>query len=104
MSLPAVTITIKSNGLAQVPPSRASASVTLGICSDGIVSTFYQFQGDTGSMTSSLGQGPLPENVAEKQLVAGQAMAMPLNPTTDGALSAVDTSRVVGTGVLAVSA
>src|SRR5262245_48287561 len=104
MPLPSVTITVKSNGLAQVPPSIASASLTLGICSDGLVNTFYSFGGDTGSTTSTLGQGPLVEAVAEKQLEAGQAMAMPLNPATAGTISSVNTSLVAGSGVLTTAA
>lgn len=100
MALPSQSFTIKANGLGLVPASRAGSSVTLGICSDGVVGTFYSFGGDVGTAQTSLGQGPLIENVAEKQLLAGQAMAMPLNPTTAGALSAVSTALVAGAGVL----
>lgn len=104
MSLPSVNITIRNNGLAQVPPSAANASVTLGICSDGVVGQLYAF-GDPGTASTLLGQGPLVENVADKLSVAGPgSLAMPLTPTNVGTLSAVDTTLVAGAGTLTVAA
>jgi uncharacterized protein DUF2586 len=101
--IPSLTISIKSNGLALMPPSAAQASVTLGICSDGIPNTLYG-PGSPAVASTLLGQGPLVENVGDKLSVAGAgAMAMPLNPSGNGTSSAVDTTRVVGAGVLTVA-
>jgi hypothetical protein len=103
MSLPDVTITIQDGSLGQVPASVAGASVKLGICSDGIVGAFYS-NGDINAAVSQLGQGPLVESVADTLAVAGGPVyAMPLNPTTDGTVGAVDTSKATGTGVLTPS-
>lgn len=101
--IPSLTINIRSNGLALVPASPAQQSVSLGICSDGIPNTLYT-PSDPGTASSTLGQGPLVENVADKLAVAGAgAMAMPLNPTGQGTSSAVDITRVAGAGVLTVA-
>lgn len=104
MPLPSVTITIRNNGLAQVPASSANASVTLGIASDAVVGQLYNF-GDPGTASSTLGQGPLVENVADKVTVGGPGqMAMALNPTTAGTFSAVDTTLVTGVATVTPSA
>ncbi len=100
--LPDVTFSILDGQLGQVPGSVANASVKLGICSDGTVGSIYSF-GDTSTL-STLGVGPLVEALGDTLSVAGGVQyGLPLNPTTSGAASSVDTSKVTGAGVVAVT-
>jgi hypothetical protein len=101
-NLPDVTITIQDGALGQVPASVATASVKLGICSDGVVGQLYSF-GDTTNLSSSLGVGPLVEAVgATLSMAGGPVYAMPLNPTTLGSAGSV-THTGPGTGTVTVS-
>lgn len=101
-NLPDATFNIRDGQLGSVPASAANASVKMGICSDGLVGSLYSF-GDPSTL-GTLGVGPLVEALGDTLTVAGGVQyGLPLNPTTYGTASAVDTSKVTGAGVLSIS-
>lgn len=97
-----VTFNILDGQLGQVPASVAGASVKLGTCSDGTVGTIYSF-GDTTSLSSSLGAGPMVEALADTLTVAGgPCYALPLEPSSYGSAGSV-TQTGTGTPVPTVT-
>lgn len=99
MAIPNVSLTI-TQGLGGVPGSAGRTSLTLGIAAGGQVNTLYGVA-DVPTLQSLLGSGPLVEAMADKLTVAGGLQyAMPLNPSTAGAVSATDTTKVTGTATV----
>lgn len=101
-SYPDVTLSIRDGGLGQVPPSVAGAQVKMGICSDGIVGSIYNF-GDTSRLSTTLGRGPMVEATADTLDVAGGPVYdLPLTPSTYGAAGGV-THTGTGAGTVTAS-
>jgi hypothetical protein len=103
MALPDATLSILDGQLASLPPSIANSMVSLGICSAGIPNTLYSVASSSVAQ-SQMGQGPLVEAVVDALSVAGgPALAMPLNPTTAGAVGSVTHSPALGAGTVTPS-
>jgi Protein of unknown function (DUF2586) len=96
-----ITINIEDGQLGQVPASIANAVVQAGICAAGVVNELQGF-GDTNVASSTLGPGPLTENVADTIDVAGACLAAPINPSVAGSMGAV-THLGTGAGTVATS-
>lgn len=90
MALPDVEIEVEDGGLGVVPDSVANVGVQMGICSAGTPAALYSFS-TKKSMQASLGKGPLVEAGAERFKYAGGGthLFMPINPSQQGAASAV---------------
>lgn len=97
-----IAFNILDGQLGQVPPSVAGASVKMGACSDGAVGTIYSF-GDTSSISSTLGAGPLVEALADTLTVAGGPVyALPVTASSYGSAGSV-THTGTGAGAVAVT-
>src|SRR3990167_4354439 len=96
MAIPDTSFTIQDGNLGSSPGSAGNTSVTIGVCSKGIVGTLYSFT-SPGQIASSIGYGPGPEALALKLAESGGTQHfMPVTPTFDGAASTI---TKVGTGV-----
>ena len=99
MAIPNVSLVIQQ-GLGGIPASAGRTSLTLGICSGGLINSLYGFA-DIPTLQGALGSGPLVEAMADKINVAGGLQyAMPLNPTTVGTVSATDVTKVTGAATI----
>jgi hypothetical protein len=84
--IPNVKITVKDGGLAQLPASSANTQVKVGVCSDGVVGTIYVIS-NPGTLTTTLGQGPLVEAAAVAMAAAGgPILCLPINPSAAGGI------------------
>jgi hypothetical protein len=100
--LPEVTFQILDGQLGLVGDLAAHNQVKIGVCSDGIPGVIYGF-GSTGSLVSTLGQGPVVEAAAQVLTVAGPAIfVLPITPSVSGSASSV-THTGAGAGTVAVS-
>jgi hypothetical protein len=100
MALPGISITINPNGLRQLAASGANVCVKLGISTIGTVNTLYSFA-DPATATSTLGVGPLVEAVVDTLAGAGgTVLALRLNPTTAGGVTAGTHSPALGAGTV----
>lgn len=95
----AITFNILDGNLGQVPASIANAIMQVGVCANGTVNSVYALS--SPSMASStLGPGPLTENVADTINVAGACYACPVNPSVAGSMGSVTHT---GTGTATVT-
>jgi hypothetical protein len=100
--IPSIKFNIQDGNLSQLPPSSANIFIKVGVCSDGLVGTVYSFS-DLGTLTSTLGQGPLAEAAAISLAASGgPVLCLPINPSSAGSASAV-THGGTGTATVAVS-
>lgn len=96
-----VQFNILDGGLGQVPASIANAIVQAGICANGTVNSVYGLS-STSTASSTLGPGPLTENIADTIAVAGAGYALPINPSVAGSMGSV-THTGTGAGTVTPS-
>lgn len=100
--LPNVFVNVQDS-LQALPVSNANTQVKIGVCSDGIVGQIYSIT-DTGTLTTTLGQGPLVEAaaIALDAAQGGQVICLPINPSSPGSAGSV-THTGTGTGTITVT-
>jgi hypothetical protein len=95
-----ITLNILDGQLGALPASIPNALVHAGVSPSGTVNTVYGL-GDINTAVSTLGYGPLTENVGDTLAVAGPCFACPVNPSVAGSVSS---TTHTGTGAGTVTA
>jgi hypothetical protein len=83
-----ISFNILDGQLGQLPATIANAIVQAGVCANGTANTMYGL-GSVSTASSTLGPGPLTENVADTISVAGACYAAPINPSVAGSIPAM---------------
>jgi hypothetical protein len=113
MTAPDVSLTIQDGGLKLVPETSDGVQVKIGVASAGTPLTLYPFTPSavpSGLLTSTLGQGPVPDSIAVgfSQVVDGKAPSLiygfRVTPSTAATSSAVTVTRKsTSTGTVATT-